>query len=95
MMEWGVAEADKMGVDSFVEASKQGKLLYEKWGFLHFDSLIVNTKIDDHPSAEWKRLERELPPSPQCLMWRPVGGIFEPGKTTLPWETTPFIPKVM
>lgn len=26
------------------------------------------------------------------LMWRPVGGVFELGKTTLPWETEPFVP---
>jgi len=93
MMEWGVKEADRMGLESFVEASAEGKCLYEKWGFLHFDTLSVNTKIHSHPSAEWQRLERELSPSPQYLMWRPMGGIFEPGKTTLPWETEPFIPK--
>lgn len=28
------------------------------------------------------------------FMWRPVRGVFEPGKTTLPWETEPFVPKL-
>lgn len=65
VMEWGFRKADEIGVDSFIEASEKGKFLYKKWGFLHFDTITVNTKINNNPSEEWERLERELPPSPQ------------------------------
>lgn len=63
-MEWGVKKADEMAVDSFIEASSDGKSLYETFGFLHFDTVFVDTVIDN-PSEEWKKLEQELPPSPQ------------------------------
>lgn len=63
-MEWGVQKADEMGVDSFVEASASGRLLYAKFGFLTYKKLIVDTKVEN-PSKEWLELEKSLAPEPQ------------------------------
>ncbi|PQE26549.1 hypothetical protein CJF30_00001284 [Rutstroemia sp. NJR-2017a BBW] len=91
MMEWGVKKADEMNVPSFVEASESGTLLYEKFGFMTFGKIDVNTE-KENASAEWKRLQKELPPDTQYLMWRPVQGAFILGQTSLPWESKPFVP---
>ena len=63
-MKWGVQKADELSLDSFIEASESGKLLYEKFGFVHFDTLFIDMKLEN-PSEEWQKLEKELPPSPQ------------------------------
>lgn len=64
MMEWGVQKTDEMGLESFLESTEDAKPLYEKFGFVHYDTLVVDTAVEN-PSEEWKRLERELPPTPQ------------------------------
>lgn len=63
-MEWGVQKADQMGVDTFVEASSLGRHLYEKYGFLTFKVLTIDTTVEN-PSKEWQELERSIPPEPQ------------------------------
>lgn len=64
MMEWGIKKADELGVDAFVEATETGKLLYEKYGFIIYYKVVVNTIIEN-PSLAWRTLEKELPPEPQ------------------------------
>jgi hypothetical protein len=66
MMEWGVKKADEMNVPCFVEASKSGKLLYEKFGFMTFGKIDVNTE-KENASVEWKRLQKKLPPDTQYV----------------------------
>jgi hypothetical protein len=66
MMEWGVKKADEMNVPSFIEASDLGKLLYEKFGFMTFGEIDVNTE-KENASAEWKRLQKDLPPDTQYV----------------------------
>ncbi|PQE07888.1 hypothetical protein CJF32_00003014 [Rutstroemia sp. NJR-2017a WRK4] len=65
-MEWGVKKADEMNVPCFVEASESGTLLYEKFGFMTFGKIDVNTE-KENASAEWKRLQKELPPDTQYV----------------------------
>ncbi|KAI9643171.1 hypothetical protein NHQ30_007787 [Ciborinia camelliae] len=64
MMDWGIKKADELGVDTLVEATETGKLLYEKYGSITYDRVVVNTMIES-PSITWRTLERELSPTPQ------------------------------
>ncbi|KAF7914237.1 uncharacterized protein EAF01_000643 [Botrytis porri] len=93
VMDWGIERADELGVDTYVEASETGRLLYEKYGFMTYYKVVVNTSIED-PSSSWKDLEEKLSPEPQYFMWRPIKGKFEVGKTWLPWGTESFVPLV-
>ncbi|KAF7937061.1 hypothetical protein BELL_0092g00120 [Botrytis elliptica] len=93
VMDWGVERADELGVDAYVEATETGRLLYEKYGFMTYYEVVVNTSVENS-STTWKNLEETLTPEPQYFMWRPIKGKFEVGKTWLPWGTEPFIPLV-
>ena len=33
LLKWGAEEADRLGLDSYLESSPEGKSLYEKYGF--------------------------------------------------------------
>lgn len=32
-LKWGLAEADRLGLPAYLEASPNGRPLYERWGF--------------------------------------------------------------
>lgn len=42
LLKWGAAEADRLGLDSYLEASPEGRPLYEKSGFTSVDTLTVD-----------------------------------------------------
>ena len=74
-----------MGIESFIEASAMGRFLYESFGYrIFFKIAFDGTKID--PSDEWRKLEHDHGPVGFYAMWRPASGIFEDGKTILPWD---------
>lgn len=60
----GHLKADELGVDAYVEATKTGRLLYEKYGFMTYYKVVVNTSIENS-CATWTDLETKLPPEPQ------------------------------
>ncbi|KAF7560294.1 hypothetical protein G7046_g3843 [Stylonectria norvegica] len=62
LVKWGLAEADRLGIDAFLESSEAGRALYEKLGFGKVGELIVDLSPWGGPS--------EL----DCLMMvRPAG----------------------
>lgn len=64
MVECGVNKADELALDSFVEATEESKCLYEKYGFIWFDTIHIHPTTKE-PSEAWRKLEQELPPEPQ------------------------------
>lgn len=42
MLKWGAAEADRLGLVSYLEASPVGKKLYEKNGFQELETVRVD-----------------------------------------------------
>ena len=63
IMDWGVKKADELGVESFIEATKIGKRLYENNGFVLVSIDAVDTNIQD-PSEDWKDMERRFKADP-------------------------------
>lgn len=88
LMEWGMATANKMGLEVLVEASDQGYPLYKKFGLRSLEKVALDTLIDS-PSNTWKRLESDLRETTLWWMWKPSVGIYEEGKTPLPWVKQP------
>ncbi|KAB8300518.1 hypothetical protein EYC80_000680 [Monilinia laxa] len=84
MMEWGCKIADKMGLETFVESTDDGRELYKAHGFVivrHFFLYVPSApKVDEE---EFAKLKEVIAPEPYrvWLMWRPNGGKFEEGKT--------------
>lgn len=88
LVDWGVRKADESGVEAYVEASTMGKPVYEKYGFVVVD--VLEMKFENpNPSEEWKRFVQRLQAESPALMWRPIGGKYEAGKTIIPWEGKP------
>ena len=72
-MNWGVAHADRLGLESFIEATPEGKPLYEAFGFkvLEVKELDV-TKPD--ASEVWLEAERLVTPFKWWSMHRDAKG---------------------
>ncbi|KAF7519884.1 hypothetical protein G7054_g12946 [Neopestalotiopsis clavispora] len=84
-MDWGMAKADEMGVEFFLDATPVGKPLYDANGFVEVDKNVIIPKTDS-PDEAWKAAEKKIGHSTWYLMWRPPGGNYEEGKTLKPWE---------
>ena len=85
-MEWGCKRADELGLDTFAESPDAGRPLFEAVGFITVDDFYWDADVEK-PSKVWEALTRRLEmPLHGYLMWRPPGGKFIEGKTTLPWE---------
>jgi hypothetical protein len=41
-LQWGTAEADRLGLVSYLEASEEGRPLYEKFGFKEVGRVVVD-----------------------------------------------------
>lgn len=61
LLKWGAEEADRLGLDSYLESSPEGKTLYEKSGFEVLDTFVADFSKWDGP--------KELS---SALMLRPV-----------------------
>ncbi|KAJ6779366.1 hypothetical protein PWT90_04031 [Aphanocladium album] len=62
MMDWGVKQADDRGLTSYVQASPEGRRLYEKFGFREVDTHVVDL-------TKWGGPARDATP----IMIRAVG----------------------
>ena len=85
LMSWGVDLATTHSLEVFVEGTDEGRPLYESFGLRvmyvgHADAYRRDA------SDEWRKLEREILPLHWYFMWKPVGGVYEEGKTVVPWE---------
>ncbi|KAL8994118.1 MAG: hypothetical protein Q9169_005831 [Polycauliona sp. 2 TL-2023] len=54
-----VKEADRLNLESFIEATDLGKLTYEACGFVYAGTNFLET-AKRNASPEWKELEREM-----------------------------------
>ncbi|MCJ1421309.1 hypothetical protein MMC32_007672 [Xylographa parallela] len=88
LVEWGTKKADEMHLEAFVEATNDGRPLYARHGFHFMNLLLLDAKMVDEPSEQWKSLAKELQlPMVVHVMWRPIGGKFIDGETVIPWKT--------
>lgn len=63
-----------------------GRPLYERFGLtvMYVDHLDA---YEPNASDEWKKMEREILPMHWYFMWKPAEGVYQKGKTVVPWET--------
>ena len=59
MVQWGVEQADKMGVDTFVEASWDGGRVYRQFGFQYIDEFKLRRPPEREGDEEWDKLEKD------------------------------------
>ncbi|KAK2600554.1 hypothetical protein N8I77_010079 [Diaporthe amygdali] len=85
-LDWGMNRADELGLEFFLDATPQGKPLYDANGFIVVEE-NVTAPTTDNPDEKWKETEEKVSPFTFWLMWRPVGGKYEEGKTIKPWES--------
>lgn len=64
LVNWGLEQADELGLPAFLESSPAGRALYEKSGFKKIDTLEADFSKWDGPS------DIKVP-----LMFRSVGGL--------------------
>ncbi|RYO78152.1 hypothetical protein DL766_009344 [Monosporascus sp. MC13-8B] len=84
-MDWGKNKADELGLEFFLDSTPYGRPLYEANNFVYIEENLNIPKKDD-PDEKWKEVEEKVGPFTFWLMWRPVGGNYEEGKTIKPWE---------
>ena len=86
LMDVGVARADELNLECWLEASEMGKPLYEKFGY---QSLLKIALDSEKPNAsdEWRRCAHEMTPRPIFAMWRPRKSLHTGGQGELrmPW----------
>jgi hypothetical protein len=87
IMKWGIAKADELNYEFFLDAFPAARNFYPKYGFGELETCEIRPKTD-HPDAQWKDIERDLLPLTIYIMWRPKGGPYVEGKTVKPWEAT-------
>ena len=86
-MDWSIEKADAEQLEYFLDSTPVGRPLYEANNFIYIKE-NVNIPETESPDEEWKRIEDKVGPFTFWLMWRPVGGKYEEGKTVKPWETS-------
>ena len=64
LLRWGLARADEEGTETYLEASPDGKPIYEHFGFKEVDRLVVELKKEVLGEKEFI----------ECFMVRPVTG---------------------
>ncbi|KAF1959460.1 hypothetical protein CC80DRAFT_440970 [Byssothecium circinans] len=84
LIEWGVREADKHGVETVIESVPFAAPVYEKCGFGRLEQIGIDFSVEN-PSDTWKKYQSE--DTRAFLMWRPVGHDYREGDV-IPWKTT-------
>ena len=90
MMDWGIKKADEMGLESYIDATDQGRFLYERYGFIAAPQRALDPYADGtEPSQRWRdetAKEQSLLPMTWNPMWRPVLGKLKEG-VKKPWDS--------
>ena len=88
LVEWGTREADRRGLEAYVEGTYLGRKVFERYGFAVMHMAEVRF---EHPSptAAWTRLVENMRANPCAMMWRLVGGRYVKEETVVPWEGKP------
>lgn len=62
LMKWGIDLADSMGLKAFVQGSRLGTHLYERYGFVNegWVTVPLTEKHKDKPATGWVNLERPI-----------------------------------
>ena len=98
-MRWGTDKADALGLESYIEASDPGKLLYSTHGFrvmreLHVDMSLseraraATATSDNSLKTEWEALREWYLPKGYHFhsMWRPIGGKWDEDEVNRIWR---------
>ncbi|TGO85939.1 hypothetical protein BPOR_0350g00070 [Botrytis porri] len=89
MMQWGCKLADKKGLEAFVESTDDGRELYKAHGFVIVRPFFLEVPpATEGDEEEFANLKEAIASKPYrvWLMWIPMGGKFEEGKTVYSWE---------
>lgn len=71
ILQWGLAHAEKLGLDAYVEATAEGKPSYERFGFRDIDVNELTVPNGDD-SQEAKEVGKDLLPMKWWSMLRPA-----------------------
>ena len=66
LLRWGIQKADEEGTEAYLEASPDGKPIYEHYGFEEVEKLVVSLEGKEGVNEEKEFIE--------CFMVRPVTG---------------------
>lgn len=95
VMDYWLKQADALSLECFLEGSAIATPLYLKKGFVLLERPVMvfrrfpSNNGNESPSKEWDDLVCGLHSEPIAIMWRPVRGEYEEGKTVLPWLGKP------
>lgn len=73
-MDWGIRKADEMESEAYIDASRLGALLYEKYDFIDPGWISIEAPENLHPSARWLELKEQWLPLELLPQWRPIKG---------------------
>ena len=85
-MKWGMDMAREKSLETFIEATDSGKPLYESFGLKVMYVGHLDAGGEREPSDEWRKMTHELLPLHWFFMWKPAEGVYEEGRTVVPWE---------
>ena len=86
LMNWGVARADELEVEAYIDATAEGKPLYEAYGFVAAKRL--DFQLDKHSASPTRRsMEQQLLPFSFWPMWRPISGKSTTANPKKPWDS--------
>ncbi|MCJ1310348.1 hypothetical protein MMC25_004012 [Agyrium rufum] len=83
LLQWGLSKADEMGLESYIDATADGKPFYQALGFTAADKVDFSIP---KPNPRQKELAEYLLPFSFWPMWRPVRGDFKNGDVLEPWK---------
>ncbi|KAK7753106.1 hypothetical protein SLS62_004837 [Diatrype stigma] len=85
VMDHWMTMVDDLYLESYLEGTFMSTPLYLKYGFIVVAHPTMVFRRED-PSSGWVKLVRDMQAHPISIMWRPKGGVYQEGKTILPWE---------
>lgn len=71
-MDWGLAKAEELGFDFYLDSTPYGLPLYEANGFSYLEENVNHPKTNN-PNEGWKNVEEKVGPFTFWLMWKAVG----------------------
>lgn len=81
MMDWGTRKADELGLETWLEATPLGSMLYDKhgFGFHHTVDLYPPAELRED-NDEWRYWEEAAKNLRLAVMRRPVNGVWNEGR---------------
>jgi hypothetical protein len=85
LLKWGIEEAKKRDYEFWLNATRLGRPLYEKYGLKVVEENPVIPKTDS-PDEKWKQIEKEMGDLTFWAMWLPNESWIKDGETVKPWD---------